>query len=775
MPLDRTVVVIALLAAAAPALAQTRPREDRSLEAAIEALEAAGLAIFYSSDLVTPAMTLQDEPRSSDPRERLREILRPFGLTTRPGPRGSVLVVRAAQPSSAGASGGVRPLVEAPRPEPPPQIEEIVVAASQYELGRDIDAAIRLTGGDIEDLPDLGDDALRAVHRLPGAASDGFSARAHVRGGETGDTLVRFDGIRLYDPFHLESFAGVFSAIDPRVVSSIDVHTGAFAATFGDRLGGVIDVTSLAPPEDRYHEIGVSFFNASLLSAGRFDGGDGEWLASVRRSNLDLLYNAFSRHPERPRYTDALGRIRHRLGDTLALTVGSLYLHDDVTLLDDFDSEERASSDGEDRYAWVTLDHALGNAIGSTSIARAMLVHDRFGVTDKDGLSAGLLAEHRDLRVDTLQSDWSWRRGERWLVRFGGALGRSRGLYDYRDAVEFALLFAAPGAPTEPARERALRVAPRGHQKSAYASLRYRPTERATADFGMRFDRQSLAPNERGTLDPRLGLRYRIAERTYVRAGWGRFHQSQSIDELQVSDGVTTFFAPQRADQAVVGLEHELTDGVLLRIDAYERRLTHVKPRYENLLSSLTLLPELKPDRVRVAPTAARARGIELFVMHRPPAGVGWWASYSRSSADDRIDGADVPRSWEQSDSVSGGFDWHNASWTVALALAYRSGWPTTAALALDDDAPLPVVITGPRNAERVDFYRSTDLRVSRDVDVGRGKLVAFLEVNNLFGRTNRCCSEYQLEADDSAEPFFELGPINYPPLIPSLGFVWSF
>jgi hypothetical protein len=49
------------------------------------------------------------------------------------------------------------------------------------------------------------------------------------RGGEVAETLIRPDGQRLYDPFHLKNFHGVFSAIDPRIV---DVERGPFR---GDR------------------------------------------------------------------------------------------------------------------------------------------------------------------------------------------------------------------------------------------------------------------------------------------------------------------------------------------------------------------------------------------------------------------------------------------------------------------------------------------------------------------------------------------------------------
>jgi outer membrane receptor protein involved in Fe transport len=769
-----------ILALPLPGLAQdfaaTPVLQGLSLEDAIAALEDAGLTVFYSSDLVKPAMQVGRQPSGQDLRELLRSILAPFELTIRTGPGDSVMIV-------SGATGGALG-VEKLEPDgaslepviPQPAIEEIIVAASQYEFVRAIDAAaVRLTNSDIEYLPDLGDDALRAVHRLPGTATNGLSARANVRGGEAGETLVRFDALRLYDPFHLENFQSIFSTVDPRVVSTMDVYTGGFSAIFGDRMSSVVDVASLAAPAPRYHELAVSFFNSSALTAGTFDDDKGEWLGSIRRSNLDLLYNAFSPQPERPRYIDGFARLSHQLNSALRVSFNTLYFEDDIVLSDDLDSEERASSSDQDRYVWLRFDHTPASALtGVTLLSRTSLSGDRSGVSNKEGISAGVLEDRRSFTIHSLQSEWSLRVSEMLLLQFGGSVGRSRGTYDYRDEVQFDLLFDTAGAPGALSRARAAHVAPRGDQYSLYGSLRYRPTQRLTADFGIRWDKQTLDPSRSDSIGPRLGLRYRLAPGTYLRASWGRFHQAQSINELQVTDGIEHFYAPQRSDHAVMGLEHDFPNGINLRIEAYDKEMRRLRPRYESLLNPLTLLPELAPDRIAIAPSAASARGVELAISGSLDNPFRWWAGYTWSRATDSVAGADVLRSWDQTHAVSGGMNWKTAKWDVGFALAYRSGWPTTP-VRFDPGDAIPLVVSGPRNSARVDFYRSVDLRLTRTFDIQRGRLSAFLELNNAFGRSNQCCFEYQVELDDAGDPLLELSHLHYLPLIPSIGFVWSF
>ena len=508
--------------------------------------------------------------------------------------------------------------------------EELIVAASRYQLTRSASAThTLLTSEDIEYLPDFGDDALRAVNRLPGTTTNGVSARSNVRGGEVGETLVRFDSLRLYEPFHLKEFQSVFSTIDPRVVSSMDVYTGGFPAAFGDRMSGVIDVSSLRAPADRYSEVALSFFNASVLSSGRFDGGAGEWLASIRRSNLDVLYDAFSDQAGQPRYVDGFAKLSYEVNDALRVTGNYLYFADDTTLKDR-DLSREAHAKGEDRYLWLRLDHTPNDLVsGTTLIAQSKLTNDRSGFTDQPGVSVGTLEDHSSFDIGSVQSDWAWTPNEELSFQVGGILSRVNGHYDYQDEVSFDLLFDVPGAETATDRSRDIQVSPIGNQYALYASVRYSPTPLLAADFGLRWDKQTLDPARTDTVGPRLGFRYQLAERTYLRASWGRFYQSQGINELQVSDGIQQYFAPQRADHTVIGIEHDFPSGLNLRVEAYDKDMDSLRPHHENLLNKLILLPELEPDRIRIAPGTARARGIELFLTQRLQQPLTWWFGYS--------------------------------------------------------------------------------------------------------------------------------------------------
>ena len=76
---------------------------------------------------------------------------------------------------------------------------------------------------------------------------------------------MRFDGLRLYNPYHLKNFQSIFSTVDPRLVRSIDVYTGGFPAIYGDRMSSVIDIASMTPPEERYPRAQLELFQHRIL------------------------------------------------------------------------------------------------------------------------------------------------------------------------------------------------------------------------------------------------------------------------------------------------------------------------------------------------------------------------------------------------------------------------------------------------------------------------------------------------------------------------------
>lgn len=748
-----------------------------SLQEAISALEERGLSVFYSSDLIKPWMIVREAPQAEEPAAILAELLAPYDLTTREGPDGSLLIVRTAprdEPVQAATETPVDTVDDRPGPSSL-SLEEIVVNASRYRLrGGHVSSTRLLDGADLARMPDVGDDALRAVSRLPGAASGDFTARSNIRGGSSDEMLVRFDDLRLYDPFHLKDFQGIFSSIDPSVVSDIEVYTGGFPVMFGDRMSGVIDIEPVLPEAGLYRELSLSLFNAGGIFAGRSDDGASDWLVSARRGNLDLVLNFIDSSLGDPSYSDFYGRFRRQLTDTLAVTFNALVFDDDIELFDG-DREERAEADYRDEYYWTRFDYAPDAAVnGAVLLGRSDISSYRRGSSFQDGISTGFLTDRRKLTVDHLQTDWAVSISPAVVLEFGGELRRARGEFSYTENVTFDLLFDVPGAWSSTERSRDLRLRHDGDHYGVYGNLRAELGAGWAVQAGLRWDRDTLGPEQDHNVSPRLALMYKPTDRTTVRVSWGRFFQSQSIHELQIADGLTTFAPAQRSDHWVLGVDYRLWADTRLRLETYRKDYSSLRPRFENLVNSFVLLPELKPDRIRIAPEAALSRGMELSLRDSSGDELSWWLSYAWSRVEDEFADGTVRRSWDQTHSLDAGLAWQGERWEFTAALNAHTGWPTTV-IELAGTSPVPIAATGPRNGARFADYLSLDARVARRFRFSdTNTLTIFLEVQNLFGASNPCCLEYEYE-DEEDEPFIDTKVLDNLPVFPSLGFVWKF
>lgn len=122
----RVGLAIALLLVAFSASAVTR-YTGRPLAKALRDLEAKGLRLIYSNDVVRPEMIVGIEPRSTEPRQMLNELLREHHLHATNGPRGSIVIVRDAEKAPP-------PLAKTATTQMPVALESIVVTPSHFTI-----------------------------------------------------------------------------------------------------------------------------------------------------------------------------------------------------------------------------------------------------------------------------------------------------------------------------------------------------------------------------------------------------------------------------------------------------------------------------------------------------------------------------------------------------------------------------------------------------------------------------------------------------------------
>ncbi len=833
------VVLLAVSFIAVAAESEATQYKGRTVTSVVDEFRTQGFGFAYSTSLVSDALLVTIEPTATQTLQIVRQILEPHNLTIR-SEEGLWLIVRGDQgqqekgqvllmvrdkrdfelleeptvnatpalvPPSILAPGiqqyadlepgayrievvasGFDPVVrrvyvESARTTPVtilleparPEIEAITVSASRYEISRDLaTSSFFLDQRTIQNMPDIGEDPLRAVQRLPGAAAGGVSSRAHIRGGEEAETGIILNGQRLFDPFHVRDYNNIFSAIDARAIDGVEVYTGGFPARYGDRLSGIVMMDSLDSMQPRYTELGISVFNTSVLSAGTFSGGN--WLVSARRSNLDIVLNP---NLGQPNYYDVFTQLAFDLTPDARLSLNGLYADDGVIIvLESEPSElEQASSETQNAQFWITLENQWSPVLRSMSVVSiSSFSNDRIGETNDVEEIVSTVNDRRRVDQYGFRQDWFWSRSDIHLIQWGFQAEHSEARYDYMGQAQFFGL-AALYEDVDDTISRNLSAAPIGSNFGLYISDRWKVARNTIVELGLRWDDQTYTGLVSDSqLSPRLSVLHALSPATELRFSWGRYYQSQGIQELQIEDGVTEFYPAQRADHIIAGIRHKFNDRYSVRLELFQKEMSRLRPRFENMFDPLALIPELQPDRVRIAPSEAQARGLELSIYHSSGS-LTWWASYTLSEVNDTVNGLEEARSWDQRHALIAGINWNNDAWDFSLATSVRSGWPTTSLTLVDaidpSGEPTFIAIPGPRNAERLSNFASVDARISRRFRVGKGTITAFFEVANIFDRKNLCCRDYDL-ADDT-DDVLELSDDYWLPRLPAIGFLWEF
>lgn len=744
----------------------------RSVANVIDGFRDQGYRFAYSTNLVSNELRVLAEPVPGTALEIARQILEPHGLDIREE-SGVYLIVKAdTRPtaSAAAPSASSRPAQ--------PDIETVVVAASRYEISRDISTSrFSLDRRSIQNMPDVGEDPIRVTQRLPGAAASGASAVAHFRGGEQSEIGIMLNGQFLFDPFHIRDYKNVFSAIDARAIEGVEVYTGGFPARYGDRMSGLVLMDALDPEKSRHTEIGLSVFNTSVLTAGADD--DRNWVLSARRGNLDLV---ISPKFGQPSYFDVFGEYTFAITPDSRLSINALFADDQVKLVLEPDPAEleQVNSDTRNAQFWLHLASDWSPTLSSSTVLSMVdYSNRRDGVSNDPEKLIAAVSDDRDVKQFALRQDWVWQPSARHRTQWGVHAAYGEADYTYSgSATYFGLQAIYQNRPQEV--DRSLQASPRGGSYAVYVSDRWRVLSAVMIEWGLRWDDQTYTDlSSDSQLSPRLNLMWQPRDTTELRLSVGRYHQSQALQSLQIEDGIVNFWPAQRADHLIFGVRQLINSETFLRLEVFQKDIRNVRPRFENLYDPLGLIPELQADRVLVDPTKATARGLEISADGIAGAWY-WWASYSWAKVTDRVDGRDVPRSWDQRHAVQGGFAWRNESWDFSAAASIHSGWPTTglelvqAGFDADGEA-LTVAVPGPRNALRVPTFSSLDVRLSRKFKVPRGSLSAFVEISNLLDRRNVCCIDWDLEEDVDGNDVLESSRDYWLSLVPAIGVLWEF
>jgi vitamin B12 transporter len=497
-------------------------------------------------------------------------------------------------------------------PPQPEQADDIVVTATGFaqprvETGQAISVIDRER---IEQIQAVSiSDALQLLPgvRIAARGPVGSQTSAFIRGGNSAQTLVLVDGVRINDPSSPNA-AFDFGALLAGNIGRVEVLRGPNSIVWGSQaIGGVVNVQSLAPTDalavrgsadygyaDTLRST-VNISGTSGIAEGSFGGG------YFRSDGISALSGGSER--DGYRNFSANGRLKLRLSEAIGLDFRGYYTDGRIEYDSPFGGGANALPVSRNRqflgYIGATVDLADGRWRNRVSYARSDI--DRVG-------SDPVVGSFNNFDV----------RGTIDRVELHGAIDVIEALTVLYGA-EHERIFARTsfeGAPADLARDRVT---------SGFAQAVLRPLPGLTLTGGVRHDDYSDYGGQT-TLGGNIAYTPNDGA-TVLRATYGEGFRAPSLSEGQPPFG-NPALNPETARNVDVGIEQSALDG-RVRVSAtwFDRRSNDL------IVFSFTSFQSENIGRVRT-------EGVELAVAVRPVDTLDIQLNYTLTDAINRSAGA---------------------------------------------------------------------------------------------------------------------------------------
>ena len=652
--------------------------------------------------------------------------------------------------------------------------ERVTVSGSLRAESDAVPGSTSLHGRELETLRGaVLDDPMRAIQALPSAtATDDFYSEFAVRGNPFRYTGMVVDGVPTRYLMHAVngiSDGGSIAMINSEVLGSVSLLPGSYPQRTGRRMGAEVDLATRDGQRDRFHgRAGLSGTSVTFLGEGPLPQRKGAWLASVRRSYLDYLIKRID--PEGGfafGFIDAQAKVAYDLTPKHQVSISTLL-------------GRAVFEEGESEIDPNEIRRGVSRA-WLTSLSWRYLPGPRFAVTQRlffTGLDFDNVND-AGATIDAVRStELGWRADAsfspttRTVVEFGGDVER----FDGRNRLVRQVSATAPPVTLNQYDERASAA-------SAYGQVRLALSSRLSVAPGARVDHWSLTGATTGS--PWVNAELRLGERTRLRGGTGIYRQFPDLDAVHGFNAGLEL-KPERALHVDAGVEHTLPRQIRVLFNVYARQERDVlwTPNLEpRLAPNGTIVPADFDDPWTNA-LRGDARGVEVVMRRDAADGFSGWAGYAyghlrytRTETGERF--------WADADqrhtvSLYGNYRLSSRA-SVSARYRYGSNYPmigyigepspALGSVPTQDGRPLFYGLSSERNTLRLPAYSRFDVRADRAFNWSSRRLVLFVDVANIFNRTNLRNTPYGVDrAGRVFDPTQSLLPI-----VPSGGLVIEF
>lgn len=603
---------------------------------------------------------------------------------------------------------------------------------------------------EIRNAPGVQEDVLRATSLLPGVAviNPGRNDLL-VRGGAAFENLFIVDNVELPNINHFGSqgsTGGPLSIINIDFVDNVTFSSGGFGAKYGDRASSITNINLRRGNKMNY--AGKAVVSATQFSA-QIEGpisNNASLILNARRSYLDLLFKAanFAFIPE---YWDFFAKLNYDVDNSNQLTFIGIGALDNV-FLNNSDNEnfyknsQIAVPDQKQYFTGFSWKHLYRSGFSNITLGRNFVNFETF---QNDSLGNPIFKNYAKEGETKFLADFDFQLSKVLSLAFGNHF-RYSSMLDYDILVPGFLRTDENNIPRPLEVDSSFTAV----KNSTYASLTTSIGQHKLT-FGSRLDYFDFTETKL-YFSPRVSVVYQVNEVSAVIFSAGRYYQSPSYIWLMgdPSNKLSAF----RADQAVLGYEHNPYDDIKVQLEGYYKVYNDYPARvyrpqavlapsgFEDIYSDI-------PFGLEPLTNAATgwSRGVELLIQKkwRPELpffgilSVTWsQTKFTSIEGKERTSRFDSPLIFNLTFGYRLGSEWE-------FGLKYRAaiGTPTT-----------PYLETGLldytkyNQGERYPIYRATDIRVDKRWDLGNFFLNTYVDIQNIFATRNITDSRWDVRTN---------------------------
>ncbi len=149
--------------------------------------------------------------------------------------------------------------------------------------------AVGMTSAQVKAVPTVVEpDVFRSLRSLAGVTGvNDYKAGMYMRGGNSDQVGVRWEGAPVFGPYHLFGMFGMFNS---DAVETLELYKGSIPARYGGSLSGVLSARQRTGGASGVRAVGgLSFLGVRAAADGSLPWAGARWLVAGRRATVDVV------------------------------------------------------------------------------------------------------------------------------------------------------------------------------------------------------------------------------------------------------------------------------------------------------------------------------------------------------------------------------------------------------------------------------------------------------------------------------------------------------